>query len=105
MRHARYVLQEINKDFKSADLAICVGAWDTVNPVAAEDPDSPVYGMPMCRVWEAKNCVVNKRSLPKQGQSGGGFSGANNTLPHKEGTRMLLGDAKGQCSTVGMQCI
>ena len=34
----------------------------------------------MCRVWEAKNCIVNKRSLPKQGQSGGGFSGAQNTL-------------------------
>lgn len=86
--------QEINKDFKSADLAICVGAWDTVNPVAAEDPESPVYGMPMCRVWEAKTCIVNKRSLPKKGRAGGGFSGAQNTLPHKENTRMLLGNAK-----------
>ena len=87
-------MEEINEQFKNADLAICVGAWDTVNPVAAEDPDSPVFGMPMCRVWEAKHCIVNKRSLPKQGQSGGGFSGAQNTLPYKEATRMLLGSAK-----------
>eukprot|EP00038_Savillea_parva_P007620 m.171436 g.171436 ORF g.171436 m.171436 type:complete len:1201 (-) comp13373_c0_seq1:92-3694(-) len=87
-------MEEINNDFKTADLAVCVGAWDTVNPVAAEDPESPVYGMPMCRVWEAKMCIVNKRSLPKQGAGGGGFSGARNTLPHKEATRMLLGNAK-----------
>mmetsp|Transcript_26214 Transcript_26214/g.68857 ORF Transcript_26214/g.68857 Transcript_26214/m.68857 type:complete len:1186 (+) Transcript_26214:139-3696(+) len=86
-------MEEINKDFRTADLAICVGAWDTVNPVAAEDPDSPVYGMPMCKVWEAKHCIVNKRSLPKKGQSGGGFSGARNTLPYKDNTRMLLGSA------------
>lgn len=82
-------MEEINDQFKDADLAICVGAWDTVNPVAAEDPDSPVFGMPMCRVWEAKACIVNKRSL-----GGGGFAGATNTLPHKEATRMLLGSAK-----------
>eukprot|EP00040_Diaphanoeca_grandis_P024415 m.134137 g.134137 ORF g.134137 m.134137 type:complete len:1210 (+) comp29722_c0_seq1:135-3764(+) len=87
-------MEDINDQFKSADLAICVGAWDTVNPEAAEDPESPVFGMPMCRVWEAKHCIVNKRSLPKQGQTGGGFSGARNTLPYKESTRMFLGSAK-----------
>ena len=48
----------------------------------------------MRKVWEAKRCIVNKRSLPKQGAAGGGFSGAQNTLPHKDGTRMLLGSAK-----------
>ena len=51
-------MEEINEQFKSADLAICVGAWDTVNPVASEDPSSPVFGMPMCRVWEAGNPPV-----------------------------------------------
>ena len=82
-------MEEINPDFKNTDIALCVGAWDTVNPAAAEDPDCPVYGMPMCRVWDAKICVVNKRSLG----SASGFSGAQNILPHKENTRMLLGSA------------
>ena len=85
-------MEEINPDFKNTDVALCVGAWDTVNPAAAEDPDCPVYGMPMCRVWDAKICVVNKRSLG----AGTGFSGAQNILPHKENTRMLLGSAADQ---------
>jgi hypothetical protein len=85
-------MDEINPDFKNTDVAICVGAWDTVNPSAAEDPDCPVFGMPMCRVWEAKTCIVNKRSLG----AASGFSGAQNTLPHKENTRMLLGPADAQ---------
>ena len=55
-------MDEINKEFKTTDLALCIGAWDTVNPAASEDPDCPVYGMPMCRVWDAKICIVNKRS-------------------------------------------
>ncbi len=82
-------MDEINPDFKNTDIALCIGAWDTVNPAASEDPDCPVYGMPMCRVWDAKICVVNKRSLG----SASGFSGAQNILPHKENTRMLLGSA------------
>eukprot|EP01043_Picozoa_sp_COSAG02_P042687 COSAG02_NODE_3648_length_6426_cov_6.186054_5_plen_1066_part_01 len=82
-------MDEINKEFKNTDIALCIGAWDTVNPAAAEDPDCPVYGMPMCRVWDAKVCIVNKRSLG----SNSGFSGAVNILPHKENTRMLLGSA------------
>ena len=85
-------MDEINPDFKNTDVALCVGAWDTVNPAAAEDPDCPVYGMPMCRVWDAKVCIVNKRSLG----SASGFSGAQNILPHKENTRMLLGSAADQ---------
>ena len=71
---------------------LCSQAWDTVNPAASEDPDCPVYGMPMCRVWDAKVCIVNKRSLG----SASGFSGAQNILPHKENTRMLLGSAADQ---------
>ena len=85
-------MDEINPDFKNTDVALCVGAWDTVNPAASEDPDCPVYGMPMCRVWDAKVCIVNKRSLG----SASGFSGAQNILPHKENTRMLLGSAADQ---------
>lgn len=85
-------MDEVNSDFKTTDVALCIGAWDTVNPAAAEDPDCPVYGMPMCRVWDAKICVVNKRSLG----SASGFSGAQNLLPHKENTRMLLGSAADQ---------
>jgi NAD(P) transhydrogenase alpha subunit len=81
-------MDEINSDFKNTDVAICVGAWDTVNP-NAEDPDSPVFGMPMCRVWDAKTCIVNKRSL----NSSSGFSGAVNTLPHQENVKCLLGSA------------
>eukprot|EP01048_Picozoa_sp_COSAG05_P016986 COSAG05_NODE_2261_length_3322_cov_2.721688_1_plen_806_part_00 len=85
-------MDEINSDFKNTDVALCVGAWDTVNPAAAEDPDCPVYGMPMCRVWDAKVCIVNKRSLG----TNSGFSGAVNLLPHKENTRMMLGSAADQ---------
>lgn len=70
------------------DLAIVLGANDTVNSSAVEDPDSVLAGMPVIEVWKAKSCVVIKRSL------GSGYAGADNPLFTKEGTSMLLMDAK-----------
>jgi NAD(P) transhydrogenase len=92
-------MEEINKDFEKTDVAMCIGAWDTVNPAAAENPDCPVYGMPMCRVWDAKTCIVNKRSMGKAT----GFSGAQNMLPHKECSKMWLGNAKSQAADLNAE--
>jgi len=56
-------MDEINDDFKDCDLSLVVGANDTVNSSAMEDENSPIWGMPVCRVWEAKQCVVIKRTM------------------------------------------
>lgn len=81
-------MEEINDDFKSADLCLVVGANDTVNSAAIEDPNSIIAGMPVLHVWEAKNVIVMKRSM------GAGYAGADNPVFFKENTDMLLGDAK-----------
>ena len=56
-------LEEINEDFKDADLVLVIGANDTVNSAALEDPNSPIAGMPVLRVWDAKRTVVMKRTM------------------------------------------
>jgi NAD(P) transhydrogenase len=85
-----YVLEmeEINDDFPNTDLVLVVGANDTVNSAAEDDPTSIIAGMPVLRVWTAKQVVVMKRSM------GAGYAGADNPVFYKDNTDMLLGDAK-----------
>jgi NAD(P) transhydrogenase subunit beta len=81
-------MDEINDDLASTDVVLVIGANDTVNPAAAEDPGSPIAGMPVLRVWEAKNVVVFKRSMAA------GYAGVPNPLFYRENSAMLFGDAK-----------
>ena len=81
-------MEEINEDFSDTDVVLVVGANDTVNPSALDDPDSPIAGMPVMEVWNAQNVVVMKRSL------GIGYAGVDNPLFYNDNTLMLLGDAK-----------
>ena len=81
-------MDEINDDFSDTDVVLVIGANDTVNPSAAEDPGSPIAGMPVLRVWDAKNVVVFKRSMAP------GYAGVQNPLFFRENSRMLFGDAR-----------
>jgi NAD(P) transhydrogenase subunit beta len=81
-------MDEINDDFADTDAVLVIGANDTVNPAAAEDPGSPIAGMPVLRVWEAKNVIVFKRSMAA------GYAGVQNPLFFRENSAMLFGDAK-----------
>ena len=84
-----YEMDEINDDFGDVDVVLVIGANDTVNPSAETEPDSPIAGMPVLRVWEAKKVIVFKRSM-----GNAGYSGVQNPLFFNENTDMLLGDAK-----------
>ncbi|WP_404376084.1 NAD(P)(+) transhydrogenase (Re/Si-specific) subunit beta [Vreelandella aquamarina] len=81
-------MDEINDDFASTDVVIVIGSNDIVNPAAEEDPNSPIAGMPVLKVWEAKQVFVSKRG------QGTGYSGIENPLFFKENTRMFYGDAR-----------
>ncbi|UTZ29008.1 Re/Si-specific NAD(P)(+) transhydrogenase subunit beta [Vibrio campbellii] len=81
-------MDEINDDFPETDTVLVIGANDTVNPAALEDPNSPIAGMPVLEVWNAQNVVVFKRSMNT------GYAGVQNPLFFKENTSMLFGDAK-----------
>ncbi|MEY4418526.1 MAG: Re/Si-specific transhydrogenase subunit beta, partial [Actinomycetota bacterium] len=81
-------MDEINDDFADTSVVLVIGANDTVNPAAAEDPGSPIAGMPVLRVWEAENVIVFKRSMAA------GYAGVQNPLFFRENSAMLFGDAK-----------
>ena len=81
-------MDEINDDFEKTSVVLVIGANDTVNPAAAEDPTSPIAGMPVLRVWEAADVVVFKRSMAA------GYAGVQNPLFFRENAQMLFGDAK-----------
>jgi len=80
-------MDEINEDFPETDVVLVIGANDTVNP-AANEPGTPISGMPVLNVWEAEKVVVFKRSM------GAGYAGVQNPLFFNENSDMLLGDAK-----------
>ncbi len=87
-------LDEANREFKNADIALVVGANDVVNPAASRDKGSPIYGMPVLNVNEAKTVIVVKRSLSP------GFAGVKNELFEADNTLMLFGDAKEKISEI-----
>jgi NAD(P) transhydrogenase subunit beta len=81
-------MEEINPDFPETDVALVVGANDTINSSALEDPNSPIAGMPVMEVWKAKTTVIMKRSTAP------GYAGVDNPVFYKPNTRMLLGDLR-----------
>ena len=81
-------LDEINDDFSSTDVVLVIGANDTVNPAATDEPGSPIAGMPVLHVWEAHDVVVFKRSMAT------GYAGVQNPLFFKDNSGLLFGDAK-----------
>ncbi|MCL4181513.1 MAG: NAD(P)(+) transhydrogenase (Re/Si-specific) subunit beta [Verrucomicrobia bacterium] len=85
---------DVNPGMRTVDLAVVIGANDVVNPAAREDASSPIYGMPIINVDQAKTCIVLKRSLKP------GFAGVENALFFCENTRMLFGDAKSSLQAV-----
>jgi len=83
-----YEMDAVNPIMDTVDVCVVIGANDVVNPAAHEDPNSPIYGMPIIEVERARTVIVLKRSLAA------GFAGIENLLFYKDNTRMLFGDAK-----------
>ena len=81
-------LEQANEEFKSTDVAVVVGANDVVNPDAIDDSSSPLFGMPILKVWESKSTVVLKRSMSA------GYAGVQNPLFFRDNNKMYFGDAK-----------
>ncbi len=90
-------MDEINPEMPRTDVAVVIGANDVTNPAAKEDPDSPIAGMPIIDVEQAKEVIVIKRSLSP------GFAGIDNDLFYKDNTSMLFSDAKGAASDIAAQ--
>jgi NAD(P) transhydrogenase subunit beta len=83
-----FEMDEINGEFESTDVVLVIGANDVVNPAARNNPSSPIYGMPILNVDQARNAIVFKRSMRP------GYSGIENELFYADNTKMLFGDAK-----------
>ncbi len=84
-------MDEINEEFSECDLCLVVGANDTINSAALDDPNSSIAGMPVCHVWEAKQTVIMKRGMSS------GYAGVDNPVFFNENNAMLFGDAKKVC--------
>lgn len=89
-----FEMEEINEEFPHTDLTLVIGANDTVNSAAEDDPNSIIAGMPVLRVWNSEQVVVMKRSL------GVGYAAVDNPIFYKPNTGMLLGDAKKTCDSL-----
>ena len=89
-----YEMDEVNPTMSENDVCLVVGANDTVNPAAENDPDSPIAGMPVIRVWESKRVVVFKRSMNR------GYADVENPLFFFENTNMCFGDAKNTMESI-----
>lgn len=87
-------MDEVNDDFPDTDVVLVIGANDTVNPAAMEEPGSPIAGMPVLQVWNAKDVIVFKRSMAT------GYAGVQNPLFFKDNTQMLFGDAKDKVNEI-----
>jgi NAD(P) transhydrogenase subunit beta len=87
-------MDEINGDFPDTDVVLVIGANDTVNPAAEDDPTSPIAGMPVLRVWEAENVIIFKRSMNP------GYAGVQNPLFFRSNSQMLFGDANEQVEEI-----
>ena len=87
-------MDEINDDFPETDVVLVIGANDTVNPAAIDEPNSPIAGMPVLTVWEAKNVIVFKRSMAT------GYAGVQNPLFFRDNSQMLFGDAKARVEDI-----
>ena len=87
-------MDEVNDDLADTDVVLVIGANDTVNPAALEDPGSPIAGMPVLEVWHAGQVIVFKRSMAT------GYAGVQNPLFFRENTAMLFGDAKDQVERI-----
>ena len=81
-------MDEINEEFEQTDVTLVIGANDVVNPSAKDDPNSPIYGMPILNADKSRNVIVIKRG------EGKGFSGIENLLFYRDNTRMLYGDGQ-----------
>lgn len=87
-------MDEINDDFDGTSVVLVIGANDTVNPAASEDPGSPIAGMPVLTVWNADHVIVFKRSMAS------GYAGVQNPLFFRENTQMLFGDARDRVNDI-----
>jgi len=87
-------MEEINPDMEDVDVVMVIGANDTVNSGAEDDPDSAIAGMPVIQVWKAAQVVFMKRSMAT------GYAGVENPVFFKNNTDMLLGDAKASCDKI-----
>ena len=87
-------MDEVNDDFPDTDVVLVIGANDTVNPAALEEPGSPIAGMPVLEVWNARDVIVFKRSMAT------GYAGVQNPLFFKDNAQMLFGDAKDKVNEI-----